>query len=205
MMPQAYNTAFTVWFTGLTGSGKHTLAEMLHDELAARGIWSEIIRGREMRKIISEGLGFSAEDREKNIRRMGEVCHLLTKNGVIAIAVAVSPIRRAREQNREKLQDYIEVFCRCSMEELRRRDKYKLYSRYEAGEIKHVAGIDDPYEEPLKPEVTVDTDTVPAEKNLQRILVTLEVLERISKAPTTPYSPQEEELIRHHLKDMGYL
>ena len=205
MMPQSHKTAFTVWFTGLTGSGKHTLAEMLHHELAGRGLWSEIIRGREMRKIISEGLGFSAEDREKNIRRMGEVCHLLTKNGVVAIAVAVSPIRRAREKNRERLGRYIEVYCRCSMEELRRRDKYKLFSRYQAGEIKHVAGIDDPYEEPLKPEVAVDTDTVPAEKNLQRILMTLEMLEHIPKAPTTPYSPDEEEMIRHHLKDMGYL
>jgi len=205
MMPQSHKTAFTVWFTGLTGSGKHTLAEMLHHELAGRGIWSEIIRGREMRKIISEGLGFSAEDREKNIRRMGEVCHLLTKNGVVAIAVAVSPIRRAREKNREKLGRYIEIYCRCSMEELRRRDKYKLFSRYQAGEIKHVAGIDDPYEEPLKPEVAVDTDTSPAEKNLQRILMTLEMLEYIPKAPTTPYSPDEEKLIRHHLKDMGYL
>jgi adenylylsulfate kinase len=205
MMPQLHTTAFTVWFTGLTGSGKHTLAEMLHDELAVRGIWSEIIRGREMRKVISEGLGFSTEDREKNIRRMGEVCYLLTKNGVVAIAVAVSPIRRARERNRDKLGEYIEVYCRCSLEELRKRDKYGLYSRYEAGEIKHVAGIDDPYEEPLKPEVLLDTDKVPTEKNLQRILMTLELLEHLPKAPTTPYSPEEEELIRHHLKDMGYL
>ena len=118
--------AFTVWFTGLPGSGKHTLAEMLHHELASRGIRSEIIRGREMRQIISEGLGFSIQDREKNIRRMGEVCRLLTKNGVVAIAVAIAPIRAARERNREKLKAYLEVYCKCSMEELRTRDKYQL-------------------------------------------------------------------------------
>ena len=197
--------AFTVWFTGLTGSGKHTLAEMLHDKLAGRGIWSEIIRGQDMRKVISEGLGFSLEDREKNIRRMGEVCHLLTKNGVATIAVAVSPIREARERNREKLGFYIEVYCKCSLDELRRRDKNQLYSRAAAGKIQHVAGLDDPYEEPLKPEVLVETDKNPPEENLKRILMTLKVLGYVSKIPQTPYSPEEEELIRKHLKMMGYL
>ena len=197
--------AFTVWFTGLPGSGKHTLAEKLQDELDNRGARSEIIRGREMRKIISQGLGFSTPDREKNIRRMGEVCHLLAKNGVVAIAVAISPIRQAREQNREKLDDYIEVFCKCSMEELRRRNKYELYSKAEAGEIKHVAGVDDPYEEPLKPEVTVETDKESVEEGLKRILITLEALEHVPKPPSSAYGPGEEELIRRHLKDMGYL
>jgi adenylyl-sulfate kinase len=202
---KAKKKAFTVWFTGLTGSGKHTLAEMLHDELAGRGIWSEIVRGREIRKIISEGLGFSTEYREKNIRRMGEVCHLLTKNGVVAIAVAVSPILQAREHNRERLKQYVEVYCKCSMEELRNRDTDHLYSRAEAGEIKHMAGIDDPYEEPLKPEAVVETDKDPVEKNLKRILLTLEMLDYIPQASSKPYSASEEELIRHHLKDMGYL
>jgi adenylyl-sulfate kinase len=197
--------AFTVWFTGLPGSGKHTLAEMLHNELASRGIRSEIIRGREMRRIISEGLGFSLQDREKNIQRMGEVCHLLTKNGVVAIAVAIAPIREAREQNREKLGAYMEVYCRCSMEELRKRDKYQLYSRAEAGQIQHVAGVDDPYEEPLKPEVVVETDKETPQEGLKRILMTLEVLDYVPKARVSPYSPEEEELIRRHLKDMGYL
>jgi adenylyl-sulfate kinase len=198
-------TAFTVWFTGLPGSGKHTLAEMLHRELASRGIRSEIIRGREMRKIISEGLGFSRQDREKNIRRMGEVCRLLTKNGVVAIAVAIAPIREARDRNRDKLEAYLEVYCKCSREELRKRDKYQLYSRAEAGEIKHVAGVDDPYEEPLKPEIVIQTDKESPEEGLKRILMTLELLGHISKAWVSPYTPAEEELIRRHLKDMGYL
>lgn len=197
--------AFTVWFTGLSGSGKSTLSEMLHDELARRDIWSEIIRGTDMRKIISEGLGFSLQDREKNIRRMGEVCHLLTKNGVVAIAVAISPIRENRERNREKLGNYIEVYCKCSLEELRKRDKNLLYSRAEAGQIQHVAGVDDPYEEPLKPEVVVETDKETPEQGLKRILATLEVLGHVPKARVSPYSPEEEELIRRHLKDMGYL
>jgi len=199
------NKAFTVWFTGLSGSGKNTLAEMLHEELASRGIWSEIIRGADMRKIISEGLGFSLQDREKNVRRMGEVCHLLTKNGVVAIAVAISPIRETREQNRKKLGDYVEVYCKCSLEELRKRDKNQLYSRAEAGQIQHVAGIDDPYEEPLKPELIVETDKESPEGGLKRILMTLEVLGHIAKARVSPYSPEEEELIRKHLKTMGYL
>jgi len=197
--------AFTVWFTGLSGSGKGTLAEMLHDELASRSIWSEIIRGADMRKTLSEGLGFSLQDREKNIRRIGEVCHLLIKNGVVAIAVAISPIRETREQNRKKLGDYIEVYCKCSLEELRKRDKNQLYSRAEAGQIQHVAGIDDPYEEPLKPEVIVETDKESPQGGLKRILMTLEVLGHIPKARVSPYSPDEEELIRKHLKTMGYL
>lgn len=197
--------AFTVWFTGLSGSGKSTLSEMLHDELTRRDIWSEIIRGADMRKIISEGLGFSLQDREKNIRRMGEVCHLLTKNGVVAIAVAISPVRESRERNREKLGDYIEIYCKCSLEELRKRDKNLLYSRAEAGQIQHVAGVDDPYEEPLKPEVVVETDKETPEQGLKRILATLEVLGYVPKARVSPYSPEEEELIRRHLKDMGYL
>jgi len=197
--------AFTVWFTGLPGSGKHTLAEKLHQELANRGIRSEIIRGREIRKIISEGLGFSLQDREKNIRRMGEVCHLLTKNGVVAIAVAIAPIREARERNRKKLGAYMEVYCQCSMEELRKRDKYQLYSRAETGQLQHVAGVDDPYEEPLKPEVVVETDKETPEQGLKHILATLEVLGYVPKARVSPYSPEEEELIRRHLKDMGYL
>jgi adenylylsulfate kinase len=197
--------AFTVWFTGLSGSGKSTLAEMLHDQLASQGIWSEIIRGADMRKTISEGLGFSLQDREKNIRRMGEVCHLLTKNGVVAIAVAISPIRETREHNREKLGDYVEVYCKCSLEELRKRDKNQLYSRAEAGEIQHVAGLDDPYQEPQKPEVVVETDKELPQEGLKRILMTLELLGYIPKARLSPYSPEEEELIRKHLKTMGYL
>lgn len=199
------NKAFTVWFTGLSGSGKSTLSEMLHDELARRDIWSEIIRGADMRKTISEGLGFSLQDREKNIRRIGEVCHLLTKNGVVAIAVAISPIRDTREQNRKKLGDYVEVYCKCSLEELRKRDKNQLYSRAKAGQIQHVAGIDDPYEEPLKPEVIVETDKESPQGGLKRILMTLEVLGHIPKARVSAYSPDEEELIRRHLKTMGYL
>lgn len=197
--------AFTVWFTGLSGSGKTTLAEKLDNALTSRGVRSEIIQGKEIRKIISEGLGFSRKDREKNIRRMGEVCRLLTKNGVAAIAVAISPIREARERNRKMLGAYIEVYCQCSLEELRRRDKNQLYSRATAGEIKHVAGIDDLYEEPLKPEVVVETDRESSEESLKRILMTLEVLGYIPKARVSPYSLEEEELIRKHLKTMGYL
>lgn len=197
--------AFTVWFTGLSGSGKTTLAEMLDNALDSRGIRSEIIQGKEIRKIISEGLGFSLKDREKNIYRMGEVCRLLAKNGVAAIAVAISPIREARERNRKKLVNYIEVYCKCSLEELHRRDKNQLYSRATAGEIKHVAGIDDPYEAPLKPEVVVETDQEPPEEGLKRILMTLEVLGYIPKARVSPYSAEEQELIRKYLKTMGYL
>lgn len=197
--------AFTVWFTGLSGAGKSTLARLLQEKLRALNIPAEIIHGKEIRKIISQGLGFSAQDREKNIRRMGEVCHLLTKNGVVAIAVAISPSRRARDGNREKLGAYVEVYCKCSLEELRKRDKDHLYSRAEAGEIRHVAGIDDPYQEPLKPEVIVETDKETPQQCLNRILMTLEVLEYIPKAGITPYSPEEEELIRKHLKTMGYL
>jgi adenylylsulfate kinase len=196
---------FTVWFTGMTNSGKSTLAQLLKKELTMRGLNAAVIDGAEIRKTISEDLGFNDEDREKNVLRMGEVCNILTKNGIVAIAAAVSPAKSAREKNRKRIGRYIEVWCRCSLDELKRRDTTEFYRRAEAGEIQHVAGIDDPYDEPVRPEVVVDTDLDSPAACVTRILITLELLQYVGSHRGAEYTSEEEALIKKHLKGMGYL
>lgn len=196
---------FTVWFTGMTNSGKSTLARLLRDELNERGLHAEALDGAEVRKTISDGLGFSAEDRERNVLRMGEVCRLLNRNGVVAVAAAVSPSRAAREKNRKNIGRYFEVWCRCPMETLERRDTTRFYERARAGEIKHVAGVDDPYEEPDRPEVIADTSRETPDGCVRRVLATLEILGYIEPRAGAAYTPEEEAGIKEHLKNMGYL
>ena len=200
------NKAFTVWFTGLTGAGKNTLALLLKRELASRGLHAEVISGAEIRKtIISDELGFNHEDRARNVLRMGEVCRLLNRNGIISIAAAVSPDRASREKNRRRIVRYIEVWCRCPLEVLKSRDTGEFYKRAEAGEITSVAGIDYPYEDPEKPEVIVNTDESTPMECMQHILSTLEILKYIESRKGATYTPEEEELIKDHLRRMGYL
>ena len=150
---------FTIWFTGLSGSGKTTLSKMLESELRRRGIQKvELLDGDVIRTHLSKGLGFSKEDRDANIKRIGFVCKLLSRNGVVAIAAAISPYREARDFNRKEIGDFVEVYCKCPLEICIRRDVKGLYRKALAGEIKNYTGVDDPYEEPLKPEVILETD-----------------------------------------------
>lgn len=171
---------FTVWFTGLSGSGKSTIAEMLYHEFQARGMKTEILDGDEVRKNLSKGLGFSKEDRDTNIMRIGFVANLLTRNGVATICCPISPYKATRDANRELIGEFVEVYVHATIEELaENRDPKGLYKKALAGEITGFTGVDDPYEVPENPELVVDTMIESPEESLQTVLTKLKELGRI--------------------------
>jgi adenylyl-sulfate kinase len=162
---------FTVWFTGWSGAGKSTIAEMLYHELKARGLKTEILDGDEVRKNLSSGLTFSKEDRDLNIARIGYVANLLTRNGVATICCPISPYRDARRANRALIGEFYEVYVYATIEELaEHRDPKGLYKKALAGEIEHFTGVDDPYEAPENPELVIDTMIEDPEASLQHVL-----------------------------------
>ena len=165
---------FTLWFTGLSGAGKSTLSTMLAEELRRRGLNVEILDGDEVRTNLSKGLGFSKEDRDTNIKRIGYVCKLLTRNGVIAMSAAISPYREVRDFNRQQIGHFIEIYVECSIEELTRRDVKGLYKKALAGEIQNFTGVSDPYEAPLSPEILVNSGKEGKDESFKRILHYLE-------------------------------
>jgi adenylylsulfate kinase len=171
---------FTVWFTGLSGAGKSTIAEMLYHEFQARGMKTEILDGDVVRQNLSKGLGFSKEDRDLNILRIGFVANLLTRNGVATICCPISPYRETRDANRELIGDFVEVYVYATVEEIAaHRDPKGLYKKALAGEIKGFTGVDDPYEAPEQPEITVDTLAQTPEESLRHVLTRLRELGRI--------------------------
>jgi adenylylsulfate kinase len=164
----------TLWFTGLSGSGKSTLAQYLTPKLIELGKKVEILDGDEVRENLSKGLGFSKEDRDTNIRRIGFVANLLARNGVVAITAAISPYREIRNEIRTRAQaPFVEVYVRCPIDVLEERDTKGLYKKARAGIIKNFTGISDPYEEPESPEVTVDSSSETIEQSAEKILVYL--------------------------------
>jgi adenylyl-sulfate kinase len=165
---------FTVWFTGLPSSGKSTLAGLLAEALQGRGVSVEVLDGDEVRTVLTKGLGFSREDRDENIRRIAWVAKLLTRHGVVAITAAISPYRPARERARQEIGRFVEVYVKCPVEICAQRDVKGLYARAQRGEIEQFTGISDPYEEPLRPEVTVETHRQSPEESLRAILAYLE-------------------------------
>jgi adenylylsulfate kinase len=165
---------FTVWFTGLSGSGKSTIAEMLYHEFQARGLRTEILDGDVVRQNLSKGLGFSKEDRDTNILRIGFVADLLTRNGVATICCPISPYKETRDANRELIGDFVEVYVHATLEELsENRDPKGLYRKAMAGEITGFTGVDDPYEVPEHPELVVDTMVQTPEESLRSVLTRL--------------------------------
>ena len=174
---------FTLWFTGLSGSGKSTLARLVEAELRNHGLRVEVLDGDAVRTHLSKGLGFSREDRDTNILRIGFVCELLSRNQVVAIGAAISPYRDTRDEIRRRVGRFVEVYVRCPLEECMRRDVKGLYRRALAGEIAGFTGVSDPYEEPLAPEIVVYTDRETPEESADRILQELESLGYISWAP----------------------
>jgi adenylyl-sulfate kinase len=163
------NNGFTVWFTGLSGSGKTTAAHLLQRRLIAAGFKVEVLDGDVVRTHLSKGLGYSKEDRNENIRRIGFVCELLSRNGVVAIAAAISPYREAREQVRKRIANFVEVHMDCPLEVLIERDVKGLYKRAIAGEISQFTGITDPYEPPMAPELTIHSERETPEHSQERI------------------------------------
>jgi adenylyl-sulfate kinase len=171
---------FTLWFTGLSGAGKSTLSQLVGRRLCAHGARVELLDGDVVRTRLSKGLGFSKEDRDENIRRIGFVCELLTRQGVIAIAAAISPYRAIRDELRASISAFVEIHVTCPLEILIERDDKGLYKKALAGEIAQFTGITDPYEPPLCPELTIDTSQESPEQSCQRVWQTLESLGLIS-------------------------
>jgi adenylyl-sulfate kinase len=166
------NQGFTVWLTGLSGAGKSTIAERLAPELSARGCSVEVLDGDEVRTHLSKGLGFSRQDRDTNIARISFVASLLVRHGAAVITAAISPYAQARSEARERIgaARFVEVFVRCSLDELVRRDVKGLYKKALAGELDHFTGVSDPYEAPDKPDVVVDSEKETVEESVSTIL-----------------------------------
>lgn len=167
------HTGFTIWFTGLSGAGKSTLSEAIERQLKQRGYKVEILDGDIVRTHLSKGLGFSREDRDTNIKRIGFVCGLLTRNGVICISAAISPYKEAREWARQEIKNFVEVYVKCPIEECRKRDVKGLYKLVDEGKITGFTGVDDPYEEPENPELIVETAKETQEESVEHVLARL--------------------------------
>jgi adenylylsulfate kinase len=197
---------FTVWFTGLSGAGKTTVSKLVEEELRRRGCKVEVLDGDVVRTNLSKGLGFSKEDRDINIRRIGFVCHILSRNGVAALAAAISPYSEIRDENRALIGEFVEVFCKCPLDVLVKRDIKGLYQKALSGEIKNFTGVSDPYEEPTMPEVVCSTDVETPEESAAKVIAKLEELGYLA-APGTEgvYSEEEEEKVRKRLEALGYM
>ena len=172
---------FVVWFTGLSGAGKSTIANALKAELEARGRHVELLDGDEVRTHLSKGLGFSKEDRDTNIRRIGYVARLVSRSGGVAITAAISPYREVRNEIRAQTPGFVEVFARAPLDTLVERDVKGLYKKAIAGEIANFTGVSDPYEEPLYPEVVCDTSRESPAQSLSKVIAALERLGHLDR------------------------
>jgi adenylylsulfate kinase len=159
-----------IWFTGLSGSGKTTIAQIVEHKLLDAGVPIEILDGDVVRENLSKGLGFSKEDRDVNIRRIAFVAHLLQRNGAFVITAAISPYRAIRNEARAMIKDFVEVYAEAPLEVCEERDVKGLYAKARAGEIKGFTGIDDPYEPPSSPEVVCNTAEETPEESAQKVL-----------------------------------
>ena len=176
--PSAQTTAgFTVWLTGMSGAGKTTIAGILERKLRERGLYVEVLDGDVVRTHLSAGLGFSKEDRDLNIRRVGWVCEVLSRNGVVAIAAVISPYRAVRDEVRWRIGRFVEVYMEAPLEVLAERDVKGLYEKAQRGQIVGFTGVSDPYEPPVRPEVVCHSDgrESPAE-SAARVMIRLEEL-----------------------------
>lgn len=196
----------TIWFTGLSGSGKSTVANALTEALRDRGATKiEVLDGDVVRTNLSKGLGFSKEDRDTNILRIGFVCELLSRNDVVAIAAAISPYRETRDAVRERVGEaFIEVFADAPLETCIERDVKGLYQKALDGEIPNFTGVSDPYEPPLKAEVVLKTDRESIDVSVAKVLRALEILGFV-KEDSQELDPEEEEAVLRQLEAAGRL
>src|SRR5438094_1593473 len=176
---------FTLWFTGLSGSGKTTIAHVIGPELDRRGLVVEYLDGDTVRTHLSKGLGFSKEDRDTNIERIGWVASRLTRQGGAVIAAAISPYEETRQKARAMVEEFgtfVEVFVAASVDECARRDVKGLYEKAFRGEIKGFTGVDDPYETPSRPELVLDTEAHEPGESAQLVVAKLEELGIVGSA-----------------------
>ncbi len=166
----------TVWFTGLPSSGKSTIARLLERQFRKWNVKTELLDGDVVRTHLTKGLGFSKEDRDANVKRIGFVCQLLSRNDVAAIASAVSPYRDARDQVRRMIGNFVEVYVKTSVEECQKRDVKGLYEKAKAGELKGMTGVDDPYEEPLNADIVCETEKEKPEESMAKVVNRLKEL-----------------------------
>lgn len=163
------SAGFTLWFTGLSGSGKSTVSERVVSRLREAGRKTELLDGDIVRTNLSQGLGFSKEDRDINIRRIGFVCELLSRNGVVAVVAAISPYREAREEVKRRVECFVEVHVECPVPVLAERDVKGLYKRALAGEIPYFTGVSDPYEPPEYPDLVIRSDRETIDQSVERV------------------------------------
>jgi adenylyl-sulfate kinase len=196
----------TVWFTGMSGAGKTALAIPLEQELRRRGLKVERLDGDIVRQSLTRDLGFSKEDRDKNIERVTFVAKLLTRNNVAVLCSFISPYRAVRAQVHEEVGNFVEVYCYASLETLMERDVKGLYKKALAGEIENFTGISDPYEVPENPDVMIDSGVETLDESLGKILRKLEELGYVPPVEAEkPYTEDEEAEIEARLAALGYL
>ena len=197
---------FCIWFTGLSASGKSTLTHLLEHELKNLGHLVEVLDGDVIRTNLSKGLGFSREDRETNLRRIGFVANLLARNGVSVIVATISPYQGIREEIRKMIGNFVEVFLDCPLDVCIQRDPKGLYKKALAGELKQFTGIDDPFEIPLNSDVRIRTHEEAPQESTARILKALRLLGYLSDPQhTAGYTREEKKLAEQRLADLGYL
>jgi len=201
---------FTLWFTGLSGSGKTSLAKAVEVELRTRGLKVERLDGDIVRQSLTKDLGFSKEDRDTNIERVTFVAKLLTRNGVAVLCAFISPYREQRARSRAEIGNFVECYVECPLEVCMERDSRGLYQRAMAGEIESFTGISDPYEPPQNPEIVVNTAQQSLEESVQVILGRLEELgylepEGRGRSQTCPYSSEDVAAVEERLRGLGYI
>lgn len=205
------HSGLTVWFTGLPGCGKSTVANLVAEKLKAGGYKVERLDGDIVRKGLTRDLGFSEEDRNKNIERVTFVAKLLTRNGVIVLSSFVSPYRAARKKAREEIGPFFEVYVSCPQEECMRRDVKGMYKKAYAGEIKQFTGVSAPYEEPENPELVLMTDKETPQESAEKVLAGLKASgllieeRRFEEKEGQIYTAEQKEKIVKKLKSLGYL